>query len=270
MFATDLDGTLFDHTGRVPEGTQEAIRKAAERGVYVVLCSGRSPSEGVAALGESLGLNRPGNYYICCSGALVVDAADLRILAGNYLPKPAAAELYAGAKEIFREIGPAEIRLHTNRQVYLSNWAERDREYEKKSGVTFLPLPEDFSQLEGDITKLLFLNWEPGYAAGFFRRMAPFLPKEAIGYEMPPALAEYTGASANKGAAVRQLAELLGISMEEVVCAGDGYNDISMLKAAGLGIAMQNAYPEVKAAADLVLPETNDENGVEKILSSFF
>ncbi|MGI5893258.1 MAG: Cof-type HAD-IIB family hydrolase [Candidatus Merdivicinus sp.] len=270
LLATDLDGTLFTSDTTVSEKNRKAILKASERGISIVLCSGRAPYEGVSALGESLGLNRPGNYYICCSGALIVDAATLEICAGNFLPKNTAAELLHRGEEFFVDMGRAAIRLHTTRQMYARYREVWDNDIERRTGKHFLPLPEDISAVEGEITKILFLSPQDGYAMRFYDRMEEVLPKGALGYRMPPALAEYVAADANKGHAVEQLAEILGLSPEETVCVGDGWNDISMLTGKGLGVAVRNAPEEVARHADVVLDRSNNEDAIAAVLERWF
>ncbi len=270
LLATDLDGTLFDSRGKVSEGNRQAIRQAVEQGVKFVLCSGRAPYEGVSALGEELGLNCPGNYYICCSGGLIVDAATLEIVAGNFLPKETAKELFRIGEGFFEDMGKAAIRLHTTEKMYAKNREVWDNDIEQRTGKQFLPLPEDVREVEGEITKVLFLSREDGYAMRFYDRMEKVLPKGALGYRMPPALAEYVSADANKGHAVAQLAAILGLSPEETVCVGDGWNDISMLESAGLGVAVRNAPEEVSRHADVILDKTNDEDAVAAVLERYF
>ena len=271
LLATDLDGTLFSSDGGVSEGNRRAILDAVERGVHFVLCSGRAPYEGVSALGKSLGLDRPGNYYICCSGALIVEADTLRPAAGNFLPKETAAELIRIGEGFFAEMGVASIRMHTTRRVYVRNPEAWDANFSKsRTALTFTPLPADVREAEGEITKLLFLSLEEGYAMRFYDRMEEVLPAGALGYRMPPCLAEYVAAEANKGRAVAQLAGILGISAEETVRVGDGWNDISMLSGAGFGIAVKNAPEEVARCADLILDKTNDENAVAAVLERYF
>lgn len=268
MLATDLDGTLFTTQGTVSPGNRDAIRRATKRGIPIILCSGRSPAEGVAALGEELGLNYPGNYYICCSGAMIVDAASLAILEGNYLPLDAAMHLISQAAAFPEGLRPQRIRLCTTQAVYYRSPAAEYR-YEARFGLKLLPLPEDLRKIQGEITKLLFLSDQPNYAFDFIRRMEPDCPPEALGYIMPPSLAEYVGVDARKGHAVAQLAARLGISMKEVICVGDGFNDISMIEDAGLGIAVRNAEEPVLQKADLVLDTSNNEDAIQKIIDGF-
>ncbi len=271
LLATDLDGTLFSSDGGISECNRRAIREASERGVHVVLCSGRAPYEGVSMLGESLGLNRPGNYYICCSGALIVEADTLRAVAGNFLPKETAAELVRIGEGFFSEMGKASIRMHTTRRVYVRNTEMWDSRFSKShTRFSFTPLPADLREAEGEITKLLFLSLEDGYAMRFYDRMEAVLPAGALGYRMPPHLAEYVAATANKGRAVAQLAGILGIPEAATVCVGDGWNDISMLSAGGLGVAVKNAPEEVARHADLILDKTNDEDAIAAVLERYF
>ena len=72
-----------------------------------------------------------------------------------------------------------------------------------------------------------------------------------------------------KDSSLDELLKIIGIQREELVACGDGMNDISMIKYAGLGVAMENAYPEVKEAADVIAP-SNDDNGVAYVLEKYF
>lgn len=269
MLATDLDGTLFSTGGGVSPGNREAIRQASARGIPIVLCSGRAPWEGVAKLGEDLGLNYSGNYYICCNGALLVDAVSLETLEGFYLPKNAAAKLIAAAETFPEQLRPHWIRMCTTGPVYYWSREPEDRTYTSRFGLEELALPEDLAKVEGEITKLLFLSHAPDFAFDFIREMTPFCPPEALGYLMPPVLAEYVSFDAKKGNMVSRLAARLGIPMEEVICVGDSYNDLSMIEDAGLGIAVRNAEKPVQEKADLVLEFTNDEDAVGRIIEKY-
>jgi hydroxymethylpyrimidine pyrophosphatase-like HAD family hydrolase len=78
---------------------------------------------------------------------------------------------------------------------------------------------------------------------------------------------EFLHPEASKGNAVMDLAARLGIAREEVMCIGDNGNDLSMIEAAGCGVAMGNAIPEIKAAADIIT-STNNENGVAEAINN--
>lgn len=82
-------------------------------------------------------------------------------------------------------------------------------------------------------------------------------------------LVELLKAGVNKGLAVEHLSKLYNVNLEEIICIGDSENDISMLKIAGLGIAVGNAFDDVKAAADCVVPQTNDEDAVAEIIGRY-
>ncbi len=270
LLATDLDGTLFNSSGKVSEKNKQTIREAIRRGISVILCSGRAPYEKLGDLGKELGLDYPGNYYICCSGAMIVDAVSLKAVVGNYLSVPSAQALLQTGEVFFKDMGKASIRVHTTNRIYVRNPEIWDNGFEIRTGRKMEPLPSDLRELEGEITKMLFLSPIEGYAMRFYDRMEKVLPEGALGYRMPPALAEYVSAEANKGNAVRQLAALLGIKLQDVICVGDGWNDISMLSGSGLGIAVKNAPEEVARLADVRFPYTNDEDAVARILEQYF
>ena len=160
MLATDLDGTLFSSEGGVSPGNREAIRKASSRGIPIVLCSGRAPWEGVAKLGEDLGLNYPGNYYICCNGALLVDAASLETLEGFYLRRMRQRSLSLQRRPFRSGLRPGWIRMCTTGPVYYWSREPGDLTYTSRFGLEELPLPEDLTKVNGEITKLLFLSQE--------------------------------------------------------------------------------------------------------------
>ena len=79
---------------------------------------------------------------------------------------------------------------------------------------------------------------------------------------------EITPLGVDKAQGLARLLEYTGVKREELICCGDGYNDLTMLKFAGLGVAMENAQPEVKAIADVVTL-TNDNEGVAHIIEKY-
>ena len=118
MLVTDLDGTLLNREAKLSERNKAAVRRAVEKGIPIVLCSGRFPAEGLADFGRELGLDVSGNYYICGNGALLVDAATLAIVEGNYLPLSSAAELIRRAEAFPPELQPEQIHICTPKGFY--------------------------------------------------------------------------------------------------------------------------------------------------------
>ena len=269
MLATDLDGTLLNREGKVSPRTREAIRRAVEQGKFIILCSGRFPVEGLADIGKGLGLDFPGNYYIGGNGALLVDAATLEVVEGNYLSRSSAAELIRQAEALPPELQPEEIHICTTKGFYFRDPVDAYYNYIKASGLEVGNFSKDLREVRGEIGKMRFVADRPDFAVNFVRAMEPLCPPDALGYIMPPALGEYVGIHAQKGYAVGMLAKRLGIPMEEVICVGDSFNDLSMIESAGLGVAVANAEETVRQKAPLVLTETNQEDAVGKLIERF-
>ena len=269
MLATDLDGTLLDRKGEISPGNRTAIRRAVEKGIPIILCSGRFPVEGLANFGKELALDFPGNYYIGGNGALLVDAATLGVVEGNYLSLSSAAELIRRTKALPPELQPEQVHICTTKGFYFRDPVGDRYDYIKPYGLEVGIFSEDLREVRGEIGKLRFVSDRPDFAVNFVRAMEPFCPADALGYIMPPSLGEYVGIHAQKGYAVGLLAKRLGISMEEVICVGDSFNDVSMIEEAGLGVAVANATEIVRQKARLVLTETNEEDAVGKLIEKF-
>lgn len=269
MLVTDLDGTLLNREAKLSERNKAAVRRAVEKGIPIVLCSGRFPAEGLADFGRELGLDVPGNYYICGNGALLVDAAALAIVEGNYLPLSSAAELIRRAEAFPPELQPEQIHICTPKGFYCREPAGDRFDFIKPYGMEVRVFSEDLHEVQGEVGKMRFVANRPGFAENFVRAMEPYCPADALGYIMPPFLGEYVGIHAQKGYTVGLLAKRLGIPMEEVICVGDSYNDLSMLKAAGLGISVRNGENLIRREADLVFPFTNAEDAVGRIIEEY-
>jgi len=138
-----------------------------------------------------------------------------------------------------------------------------------RSGV-LLPviILNDFRQLSGDPSKVLIRGQK-----SFIQYLEGALRDQASGrcntFFSTDHLLEYCPLEATKGAGLISVCGYLGISPEETIAVGDQNNDISMLRAAGLGIAVANATDEAKEAADLVLDKTNDQNAIAEIINKF-
>ena len=149
MLVTDLDGTLLNREAKLSERNKAAVRRAVEKGIPIVLCSGRFPAEGLADFGRELGLDVPGNYYICGNGALLVDAATLAIVEGNYLPLSSAAELIRRAEAFPPELQPEQIHICTPKGFYCREPAGDRFDFIKPYGMEVRVFSEDRHEVQG-------------------------------------------------------------------------------------------------------------------------
>ena len=267
---TDLDGTFVDSQKLVPERNARVLDLAAERGVQFVPCTGRNANGILPELA-----NHPAvRYAICCNGALVVDLREDRVLRSAPMSNEQVLELYERVRNL-----RVSFDVFINGKVYLerSRWeipheaSGGDRAAEKFFYSLRTPYDCSLEELlqRGPATKVTMLH--PGNIDAAAVRAAAESVKGVEWTWSLPMNTEVANAEASKGAALAWLCGHLGVDVADAVAFGDGDNDLSMIRAAGDGVAMANAIPEVLAAADHVTSSC-DEAGVaaylEPILSA--
>ena len=261
---TDLDGTFVDTQKLVPERNARVLDLAAERGVQFVPCTGRNANGILPDLA-----NHPAvRYAICCNGALVVDLREDRVLRSAPMSNGQVLELYDRVRDL-----RVSFDVFINGKVYLerSRWEiPHEASGGDKAAEKFfysLRTPYDCSLEEllqrGPATKVTMLH--PGNVDAAAVRAAA---ESVEGVEWTwslPMNTEVANAKASKGAALAWLCGHLGVDVADAIAFGDGDNDLSMIRAAGDGVAMANAIPEVLAVADHVTSSC-DEAGVAAYL----
>jgi Cof subfamily protein (haloacid dehalogenase superfamily) len=254
LLALDLDGTVMGTDLVIAPEVLAAVAAAQERGVHVTLATGRMF---FAALpyAQQLGVTTP---IICYQGGMVRDPLSGDMLHHVVTPGEAAAEA-------LRELAAAGIFAiaYIDERLYI---AERRPELDTylgyhPEGVEVVVVP-DLAELvvETPPTKILFLA-EPPVVGRELARMAALFGERLSVVRSHALFGELTAPGISKGAALAMLAEDLGVRREETVAIGDQENDIPMIAWAGLGLAMGNAIPAARAAAQAVLPPV-EEAGV--------
>ncbi len=269
LLAVDIDGTLVNSQNELTAATRGAVLRAKQAGIEIVLASGLRYSR-VLPLVEPLQLNVP---LVTASGALVKRASDHRTLfraefgpgaLGRCLDVISAAGyeavLYADTFDqgfdfycVTCESGRAELR----------EFLQRNAGFERVFPDLMTDPPADIfalfamgtrdemirlqTALQRDLAEEVYVHVlrSPRYS-GFLCEIAPF--------------------GVSKLSGVRRLADEWGISNDEICAVGDDVNDIPMIAAAGLGVAMGNALDEVKAAADRIAPG-HDEDGLVQVVN---
>lgn len=270
LIALDLDGTLLDSRKRLSAANRDALARAVARGALVVPTTGRFFGMMPAAVRE-LPFVR---YAITVNGAQVYDrVADAAIV----------------REEIPLETAVAVMRLLDGYDVtydcYRANWGWMGAAFKAKAVAYatdehYLAMVRDFRRevpelkahlaataAEGDVQKIMLFARLDGPAdatAQVAEAVRARFPEIAVTSTTWNNL-ELNIASANKGVALARLAAHLGLSSANCIAFGDGRNDLTMIEAAGVGVAMANAHPDVRAAADDVTL-SNDEDGVAAAL----
>lgn len=259
LVAIDLDGTLLNDHHEINQPVVDAIKKAREAGVYVVLSTGR-PLSGTRAQLDVLGLNNIDDYIITYNGALVLNTNTWDIVAEhgltreNYLEIDHLARLLnvhlhlADKKEMYtsnRDISP-----YTILESYLVNMPLHYRTPEEIAAENVLPI------------KMMMIDDPEVLNKAFKKIPADYFERYTL-VRSTPYFLEVLNPNASKGIALKELSEHLGIKQSEVMAIGDAENDLSMIEFAGTGIAMGNASETIKAAADYTVA-TNLEDGVKE------
>ena len=271
IIALDLDGTLLDSQKRLSAANRAALEEAAERGVQIVPTTGRFFGMMPPAV-RDLPFVR---YAITINGAQVYDRETDTAIVRDEIPLEMAIGL---------------MRLLDGYDViydcYRSNWgwmtsALQAKAEEYATDAHYLKMIREFRRPVGDLKEHLAATAADGDVQKVmtFARNAPGgedVTKE-IAAEVArrfPAIKvtastwnnlEFNIASAHKGNALKRFAEHLGLTLENCMAIGDGMNDLTMIEAAGVGVAMANAHPRVRAAADRIT-RSNDENGVAQAI----
>ena len=250
LIAADMDGTLLDDEKGIPEENLRAFRACAAQGIEIVPATGRT----MRGLPDEL-RNLPGVHYaILTNGAQVVDLAKNEIIDSCRIPVALAEKIMMMARtspdEIMYDvyvggIGYTMPEFYNDVYKYVSS--EGLAELVRRTRDT---VPDNIAYLKERV-----------------REELSKLPGILVSSSIPNNL-EINAEGADKGGALLRLAARLGIARESTMGFGDGENDLSMIRMAGIGVAMENGHESVKEAADYIT-KTNNEAGVAKALCHF-
>lgn len=267
MIGLDCDGTLLNNQKELTAYSREVLTRALERGIIVLAATGR-PLTGVPK--EVMAL--PGIRYVLTSnGARIVDVQENRIMHEQVMELQTAEQVlavfrkYDTYKEVFIE-GTGYSDEEELQRVHEYTELDSIAKYMRECRVPVKSVEELLKEKRRSVDKVhaLFRNAEDRRKA--FREIA-----EIGGVTLTASMAcniEVNAAGVNKGSALLRLGELLGIRREEIMACGDGMNDLEMVRQAGLGVAVENAVSEVKAAADYIT-DSNENDGVAKAIEKF-
>ena len=255
LAAFDLDGTLLSSDHTLSPKNREALQALAANDIHVVLVSGRM-HRSIQPISDQIGLENP---IISYNGAMVRHATTAEVY--HHTPVPAA---YAMA--VVNDCIQQELHLNfcLNDELYVAERNAWSDLYEARTGVPATAIG-DLRELTGETpTKLLIIH-TPEKLQPLLRRFQTDYAKKLYVTQTQAEYIEFMNPEVTKGRALIALANRLNIPIDTVVAFGDSYNDESLLKTAGFGIAMANAVPPIRACADFITT-TNDDNGVAKAI----
>lgn len=254
LIAVDIDDTLLNRKKEITPLTKAALLQAQDNGVLLAVASGRLPY-GVRPYAEALDVFSHGGYYMGFNGGAVMNARD------ELIGKATLDSKYI--KPVYDILRPsnATTMVHKGAVIYADHKVNPYTHIE--SDVIGLPLNvvDDLpSFIDWNIHKFL-ISGDPDELKALERQLLDTLGDEVDIYLSAPWFLEVMPKGTNKGTGLQMICNDAGIDIQDAIAFGDSYNDIYMLKAAGTGIAMGNAEEAVKAAADRVTADC-DEDGV--------
>ncbi|MBV3442680.1 Cof-type HAD-IIB family hydrolase [Prevotella copri] len=260
--ALDLDGTLTNHDKVVTQKTREALLQAEAEGVVIILASGR-PTYGIEPVAECLELDKRGGYILSYNGGNIVNAKTGEKLFAQFLPDEVIPILYRYAKEKNHALlGYAgnEIITEMPDDPYV-------KEESRINKMNIRKVENLFEALEPHPTKLL-MTGDPADMLKAENELSEILGDRMDIFRSAPFFLELVPKGIDKAKSLLRLLSKINLTPADMIAFGDGYNDLSMLKLAGMGVAMQNAAPEVRAEADYITL-SNEEDGVAAALEHF-
>ena len=266
IIALDLDGTLLDSGKNLSAANRAALAAAAEKGIHVVPTTGRF----FGGMPESVRALPFVRYAITVNGAQVYDRATDAAIVREELPLATALAIMRyldGFDVIYDCYQDNWGRMTASMQARAADYAP-DAHYLKMIRELRKPYPDLKAHLEEegrDVQKIMLFARDLSVRAQIADGLKARFPELAVSASTFNNL-ELNSANAHKGLALKRFAEHLGLGLENCMAFGDGANDLTMIQAAGIGVAMSNACPEVLAAADYVTL-SNDEDGVAAALA---
>lgn len=262
VIALDMDGTLLNSDKVITQKTKTALMAAREKGVKVVLASGR-PIDGLKQYLNELNLVDTDEYVLSYNGCLVQETKTNSIIHEVGLKGEDLHYIY----DLSTKFG-VNIHAFSSKQGLITPKNSKYTEFEARLNNIDINIV-DFNKVDKDenIIKIMLID-EPE----ILDKAIASLPKEA--YEKytivksTPHFLEIINKNGNKGEGLKALAKHLNITHEEIIAVGDAGNDIEMIEYAGLGVAMANATEEVKKVANFHTNSNNDD-GIATIIEKY-
>ena len=255
LIAIDLDGTLFDSKKNISIENKKAIAKAKAMGIKVVIATGR-PISGAMPVLEALILTSKDDYAFIYNGSKVFNVGTGEIVFSSTING-------ADVKDLYNE----SLRLGTHFHAFRKN-----EELITSKHNPYTDVEATINHIEDILTDINSLNDNDEFLKAMMvdkdevvtNAINNINPKFTEKYSMVRSakiFLEFLNKNTHKGHAVEALASYLGIDMSETMAIGDAGNDLPMILCAGIGVAMENSFPEIKEKAKYHT-KSNEDDGV--------
>ncbi len=256
LIALDLDGTVIGPDLLVRERVRESVIRAQAQGIAVTIVTGRMFAA-ARKFAQALGITGP---IVCYQGAGIFDVADGTIVAQTPVAQDVTREVLAKAKaDVFHAQCYADDRL------YVETSSGFTAKYVKLSQVEPIVVPSLIEAFADRPTLKIVLVDEAERATAYTETLKTLLGDRAYITRSDPSFVEVLDPNVDKGRALRFIAAHYGVPIDATLAVGDSWNDLPLLDAAGMGIAMGSAPAEVMARADAVVADVEHDGVAEAI-----
>lgn len=261
----DMDGTTLDDNKQLSEANLDALCRAVKAGHEVVITTGRTHSS-AGYLREHYGLDRIGcRYMIVYNGAAILDCETGKLLYSKTIPVEYAARMIDAARE-----EGVYLHSYTEKKVLTERDDENLAVYLKRTSMEAEIVPDLKKAVDRSPYKLLAVEVrDPDRLLAFKQNQSSWIKGKVDMYFSCREYLEVVPEGVSKGAALQMFCKMREIPIEHTIAAGDEGNDLSMLRAAGIGCAVANAQEEVKKTADYVTEQDNNHSAVAEIVERF-
>ena len=262
LLALDLDGTLTDSEKHVSARNREYIKKAREKGVQVILASGR-PVIGIKAVADELDLWNNGGFILAYNGGQIIDCRTGADLVKQTIPMEYVHEIC----DVINHFGVYPLTYNETGVICENDTDQYVRKEGYNNGIPVIKVDSLEEQVTRPVVKFMVVGCPDELQKAYVYLKELFDGKLNVFFSEDYFL-EVTPHGIEKASALAELSRILGIQRDQLIAMGDGLNDIPMLEYAGFAVAMGNAYDETKQVADHV-SASNEEDGVAEAIAKF-
>lgn len=259
LFVTDMDGTLLDAERHISEHNRQKIAQAVQDGMIFTVATGRMYKSALPYAKE-LGIDVP---IITYNGAMIKTVGG-ELLDVEHIPSDLVREVVAFADELGQY-----VHIYTDSDLYYREKCAESDWYEHAAGIKGIAVGDRLPEINKGIPKMLIMAKSADMIPEMLQKFKERFGDRLQGQNSDPTYIEVMAAGVSKARAVLKLAEMYHLSPKDILAIGDSGNDIEMIAAAGVGVAVANAKQIVKDTAAYQVC-SNQENGVAEAIDRFF
>lgn len=264
IIACDMDETLLRRDKTISAEDKKNIAKLKDFGVKFVPASGRNYVSIDAQLRELGTFDAAQEYVISFNGGAITENKNHRLLHFEGIPFELAEELYR--RGLTYDVC---VHVYTKDNVYAYNFFQGERDYVAGRMDVQEIFDKDINFLRGqEIVKCLYVNTDSDYLRKIAADLQDITGDVDVSYSSNRYL-EFNKRGVNKGFGLRKLAEILGVDMKDTIAIGDNFNDLSMIKAAGVGVGVANVVADMRGDCDYICERDCDNSAVSEVIQKF-